>query len=59
MVARFMVLKENCDPKTCLLNLLIYYEVPVGQRDEVKRKFSNFLAINNLTLRNNKLDHII
>ena len=25
------------------LSLIVYYEVPVGQRDEVKRKFKNFV----------------
>ena len=31
------------DPKTGLIDLLVYYEVPLGQREEVKRKFDNFL----------------
>jgi hypothetical protein len=31
------------------LNLLVYYEVPLGQRDEVKKKFNNF-ARNNIVL---------
>ena len=26
-----------------LIDLLVYYEVPIGQRDEVKRKFNDFV----------------
>ena len=29
------------DSKTGLMELLIYYEVPQGQREEVKQKFNN------------------
>lgn len=29
------------DPKTGLIDLLVYYEVPLGMRDEVKQKFNN------------------
>ena len=29
------------DPKTGLIDLLVCYEVPLGQRDEVKQKFNN------------------
>ena len=36
-----MVLKER-DPKTGLLDLLVYYEVPEGKREEVKIKINNF-----------------
>jgi hypothetical protein len=32
------------DPKTGLLDLLVYYEVPEGKREEVKRKFSNSIV---------------
>ena len=32
------------DPKTGLIDLLVYYEVPLGQREEVKRKFSNSIV---------------
>jgi hypothetical protein len=31
--------QRDRDPKTGLIDLLVYYEVPLGQRDEVKRKF--------------------
>jgi len=31
------------DPKTGLLDLLEYYEVPLGQREEVKRKVNDFV----------------
>ena len=34
--------QRDRDPKTGLIDLLVYYEVPLGQRDEVKRKFGNF-----------------
>ena len=34
--------QRDRDPKTCLLDLLVYYEVPEGKREEVKRKFENF-----------------
>ena len=32
------------------LNILVYYEVPEGKRDEVKQKFNNFVARNNIVL---------
>jgi len=35
--------QQNRDPKTGLIDLLVYYEVPLGQREEVKRKFDNFI----------------
>jgi hypothetical protein len=35
-----MVLKW-IDPKTGLFDLLVYYEVPEGHREEVKRKFNS------------------
>jgi hypothetical protein len=28
------------------MQLIVYYEVPIGQRDEVKRKFENFVRNN-------------
>ena len=34
--------QRDRDPKTGLIDLLVYYEVPIGQREEVKRKFDNF-----------------
>lgn len=36
MVLRDKDIDEN-------LNILVYYEVPRGQRDEVKRKFESFV----------------
>ena len=33
--------QRDRDPKTGLIDLLVYYEVPQGQRDEVKQKFNN------------------
>lgn len=35
--------QRDRDPKTGLIDLLVYYEVPLGQRDEVKSKFDNFV----------------
>jgi len=35
--------QRDRDPKTGLIDLLVYYEVPLGQREEVKRKFDNFM----------------
>ncbi len=45
--------QRDRDPKTGLLDLLVYYKVPLGQRHEVKRKFENsirncFTKVNNL-----------
>ena len=41
---QFMALnKEIEDPKTSLLDLLVYYEVPQDQREQVKQKFGNFI----------------
>ena len=36
------VSQRDRDPKTGLMDLLVYYEVPLGKREEVKRKFENF-----------------
>ena len=46
-------MNEIGDPKTGLIDLLVYYEVPFGQREEVKQKFNNFLARNNIVLQKN------
>ena len=35
--------QRDRDPKTRHIALLVYYEVPQGQREEVKRKFENFV----------------
>jgi hypothetical protein len=35
--------QRDRDPKTGLIDLLVYYEVPFGQREEVKRKFNDFV----------------
>ena len=35
--------QKDRDPKTGLIEILVYYEVPLGQRDEVKRKFNDFV----------------
>ncbi len=37
--------QRDRDPKTGLIDLLVYYEVPLGPRDEVKRKFGNYVLI--------------
>ena len=35
--------QRDRDPKTGLIDLLVYYEVPEGKRDEVKQKFSTLV----------------
>jgi hypothetical protein len=35
--------QRDRDPKTGVIDLLVYYEVPLGQRKEVKRKFNDFV----------------
>jgi hypothetical protein len=35
--------QRDRDPKTGVVDLLVYYEVPLGQRDEVKQKFNNLV----------------
>ena len=37
------------DPKTGIIDLLVYYEVPEGKREECKQKF-NTITKNNLIL---------
>ncbi|MGI9011904.1 MAG: hypothetical protein ACR2F1_12050 [Nitrososphaeraceae archaeon] len=44
--------QRDRDPKTSLIDLLVYYEVPLGQRDEVKRKFDNYYTRNLVLNRN-------
>ena len=36
--------QRDRDPKTGLIDLLVYYEVPLGQRDEVKNNLSNSIV---------------
>ena len=36
------MVQRDRDPKTGLIDILVYYEVPLGQRDEVKKKFNNY-----------------
>ncbi|HJU58767.1 MAG TPA: hypothetical protein VJ583_03400 [Nitrososphaeraceae archaeon] len=35
--------QRDRDPKTGLVDWIVYFEVPQGQRDDVKRKFNNLL----------------
>ena|SRR5215203_2639877 len=35
--------QRDRDPKTGLIDLLVYYEIPFRQREEVKRKFNDFV----------------
>ena len=44
--------QQSRDPKIGLIDLLVYYEVPLGQREEVKRKFANMIR-NPMTLQRN------
>jgi hypothetical protein len=37
--------QRDRDPKTGLIDILEYYEVPVGMRDEVKRKFNDLFYL--------------
>ena len=37
--------QRDRDPKTGLIDLLVYYEVPLGQREEVKRKYQNSISM--------------
>jgi len=39
--------QRDRDPKTGMIDLLVYYEVPEGKREEVKRKFENFVISRN------------
>jgi hypothetical protein len=41
--------QRDRDPKTDLIDLLVYYEVPMGQREEVKRKFDTLLRNNTIS----------
>ena len=36
---------ERGDPKTGLIDLLVYYEVPLGQREEVKESLVTLLLL--------------
>ena len=36
--------QKDRDPKTGLIDLLVYYEVPLGQREEVKNQSSNSIV---------------
>ena len=35
--------QRDRDPKTGFIDLLVYYEVPLGMRNEVKQKFNNII----------------
>ena len=38
--------QRDRDPKTSLLDLLVYYEVPEGMRKKVKQRYNNFIIKN-------------
>ncbi len=44
--------QRDRDPKTGLIDLLVYYEVPEGQREIVKQQYNNFI-LSVRTTRNN------
>ena len=44
--------QRDRDPKTGLIEILVYYEVPLGQREEVKRKFNDFVLLSIITRTN-------
>ena len=35
--------QRDRDPKTGLMDLIVYYEVPQGMREEVKQRFENYI----------------
>jgi hypothetical protein len=35
--------QRDRDPKTGFIDLMVYYEVPLENREEVKRKFNNLV----------------
>ena len=37
--------QKDRDPKTGLIDLLVYYEVPLGQREEVKESLVTLLLL--------------
>ena len=44
--------QRDRDPKTGLIDLLVYYEVSIGQRDQVKSKFVNSIQNQTVLQRN-------
>ena len=38
--------QRDRDPKTGLLDLLVYYEVPLGKREQIREEFNNFVHKN-------------
>ena len=44
--------QRDRDPKTGLIDLLVYYEVPIGQRDEVKSEFVDSIQNQTVLQRN-------
>ena len=40
----------DMDPKTGLLDLLVYFEVPDGKREECKQRFNNIIRNNQVIL---------
>ena len=41
-MARFMA-QRDIDPMTGVLDLLVCYEIPLGQREQAKKKFNDFV----------------
>ena len=42
--------QRDMDPKTGLLDLLVYFEVPDGKREECKQRFNNIIRNNQVIL---------
>ena len=42
--------QRDMDPKTGLLDLLVYFEVPDGKREECKQRFNNIIRNNRVIL---------
>jgi hypothetical protein len=45
--------QRDRDPKTCLIDLLVYYEVPFGKREEVKQRFNSHFVYSQQYYRRN------
>jgi hypothetical protein len=47
--------QRDRDPKTGLLDLLVYFEVPDGKREECKQRFNNIIRNNQVILQDKQL----
>ena len=42
-MVRYLVAQFHISPHNNALTIMVYYEVPLGQREEVKMKFNDFV----------------